>query len=137
MIPLPAHGEYSGRDCYNSGGILKRRGPVLAARSEGGSIATDRNAALRHEDFYGWTQEQAKLLRSGEFSALDTETVAEEIESMGRSARRKAAGETGLQRFRISREHGTWGREPLARSGRDARAPGIADPARRPTPDGA
>ncbi|MBS9440848.1 DUF29 domain-containing protein [Photorhabdus heterorhabditis] len=38
-------------------------------------------------DFYGWTQEQAGLLRSGNLSQLDTENLLEEIESMGNSQR--------------------------------------------------
>lgn len=36
-------------------------------------------------DFYLWTQQQAALLRQGEFSRMDIENIAEEIESMGRS----------------------------------------------------
>ncbi len=40
-------------------------------------------------DFYGWTQEQADLLRSGSLSELDTQNLLEEIESMGRSERRE------------------------------------------------
>ncbi|MDB6369439.1 MULTISPECIES: DUF29 domain-containing protein [Photorhabdus] len=40
-------------------------------------------------DFYGWTQEQAGLLRSGDLSQLDTENLLEEIEAMGRSERRE------------------------------------------------
>ncbi len=35
------------------------------------------------EDFFAWTQEQAARLRAGEFSALDVEHLAEEIESVG------------------------------------------------------
>ncbi|MDQ9130390.1 DUF29 domain-containing protein [Serratia fonticola] len=45
---------------------------------------------IRYEaDFYGWTQEQADLLRSGSLSQLDTQNLLEEIESMGRSERRE------------------------------------------------
>ena len=40
-------------------------------------------------DFYGWTQEQARLLRSGQLSELDTQNLLEEIEAMGRSERRE------------------------------------------------
>ena len=36
-----------------------------------------------------WTVEQARLLRAGEFSEIDVENIAEEIESMGRSDRRE------------------------------------------------
>jgi hypothetical protein len=41
------------------------------------------------EDFYAWTEEQARLLRTGDFAALDAENLAEEIEGMGRSDRRE------------------------------------------------
>ncbi len=41
-------------------------------------------------DFYLWTQQQAALLRQGEFNRvdLDLENIAEEIESMGKRDRR-------------------------------------------------
>lgn len=40
-------------------------------------------------DFYQWTQQQAALMRQGEFNHvdLDIENIAEEIESMGRRDR--------------------------------------------------
>jgi Domain of unknown function DUF29 len=47
-----------------------------------------RNSAGYDEDFYAWTVEQARLLRSGEFSSVDVENVAEELESLGRSDKR-------------------------------------------------
>ncbi|HED1713394.1 TPA: DUF29 domain-containing protein [Klebsiella variicola subsp. variicola] len=40
-------------------------------------------------DYYGWTQEQAELLRNGRLSELDTQNLLEEIEAMGRSERRE------------------------------------------------
>jgi len=40
------------------------------------------------QDFYGWTQEQADLIRAGKVSSLDLENLLEEIESMGRSEQR-------------------------------------------------
>ena len=40
-------------------------------------------------DFYGWTQEQASLLRTGRLAELDVEHLIEEIESIGRSERRQ------------------------------------------------
>lgn len=40
-------------------------------------------------DFFGWTREQAALLRSGHLSELDVEHLIEEIESMGRSEPRQ------------------------------------------------
>jgi len=39
-------------------------------------------------DFYGWTQEQAKLLRAGNVAQMDIAHVLEEIEAMGRSEKR-------------------------------------------------
>jgi hypothetical protein len=47
-----------------------------------------RHAARYDADFFAWTMEQARLLRSGEFSQLDVENLAEELESIGRSDKR-------------------------------------------------
>ncbi len=43
-------------------------------------------AATYETDFYQWTQQQAALLRQGEFNRIDLDVanIAEEIESMGR-----------------------------------------------------
>jgi hypothetical protein len=41
------------------------------------------------QDFYSWTQEQAKLLRSGQLDCLDIPNLIEEIETMGRSEKRE------------------------------------------------
>lgn len=41
-----------------------------------------------HSDFYGWTQEQASLLRAGRWPEIDIENLIEEIETMGRSEKR-------------------------------------------------
>ena len=48
-----------------------------------------RNTALYDEDFFTWTEEQARILRAGEFSRLDVANIAEEIEDMGKSVRRE------------------------------------------------
>jgi hypothetical protein len=40
-------------------------------------------------DVVAWAYEQARLLRSGDFSAIDVEHIAEEIEDVGRSERRE------------------------------------------------
>ena len=48
-----------------------------------------RNAVAYDDDFFAWTQEQARLLRDGELADVDVENLAEEIESMGRSDRRE------------------------------------------------
>jgi hypothetical protein len=37
------------------------------------------------EDVYAWAQEQARLLRAGEFEKVDAENVAEEILDVGRN----------------------------------------------------
>lgn len=42
-----------------------------------------------NQDFYGWTQEQAALLRAGRLTDLDVENLIEEIETMGRSEKRE------------------------------------------------
>jgi hypothetical protein len=44
-----------------------------------------RNAAAYDEDYYAWSQEQARLLREGRLGEIDAENIAEEIESLGRS----------------------------------------------------
>ncbi|MDP3332644.1 MAG: DUF29 domain-containing protein [Methylococcaceae bacterium] len=41
------------------------------------------------KDFYSWTQEQAEMLRSGQFNNLDIPNLIEEIETMGRSEKRE------------------------------------------------
>ena len=40
-------------------------------------------------DFYGWTQQQAALLKDGRLNLLDLTNIIEEIESMGRSEKRE------------------------------------------------
>lgn len=48
-----------------------------------------RNAELYKQDFYRWTQEQVTLLREGKWHELDREHLIEEIEDLGRSARKE------------------------------------------------
>jgi hypothetical protein len=43
------------------------------------------------KDVVAWATEQAALLRSGQFSALDIEHLAEEIEDVGKSEQRELA----------------------------------------------
>lgn len=40
-------------------------------------------------DFYAWTQEQAHLLRTGQFNQINFDHIAEEIEDMGRFEKRE------------------------------------------------
>jgi len=41
------------------------------------------------KDFYLWLMKNAKLIREGKFSELDTEHIAEELEAMGKSEQRE------------------------------------------------
>lgn len=45
--------------------------------------------ATYHQDIIKWAQEQAALLRAGQFSDVDIEHVAEEIEDVGKSEQRE------------------------------------------------
>jgi Domain of unknown function DUF29 len=44
---------------------------------------------LYEQDFFLWTQAMVEALRSGKFSTLDIENLAEEVESLGRRDRRE------------------------------------------------
>ena len=46
-------------------------------------------ATLYEEDFYEWTKRNAELMRQGRLSEIDVDNIAEEIESMGISAKRE------------------------------------------------
>jgi hypothetical protein len=47
-------------------------------------------AAVSYEsDIVAWAKEQARLLRTGQFSSLDIEHIAEEIEDVGKSEQRE------------------------------------------------
>jgi uncharacterized protein DUF29 len=48
-----------------------------------------RNSVAYDEDFFAWTQQQARLLRDGDLADIDAQNLAEEIESMGKSDRRE------------------------------------------------
>jgi len=45
-------------------------------------------ARLYEQDFYGWLQNQADVLRAGDFASLDLDNLIEEIDSMGKSHKR-------------------------------------------------
>ncbi len=52
--------------------------------------ASDENKHNNYEqDFYDWTQEQAKLLRTGQLQLIDIQNLATEIEDMGRIEKRE------------------------------------------------
>jgi len=44
---------------------------------------------LYDTDFYGWTNQQSALLRSGNLAEADLDNLAEEIEDMGKNLRRE------------------------------------------------
>ena len=44
---------------------------------------------LHEQDFYAWTQQQTKLLKTGCLSKLDINALIEELESMGASEKRE------------------------------------------------
>ena len=44
---------------------------------------------LYDQDFYAWAKRNAELLRQGRTSEVDTEHIAEELESMTRSEKRE------------------------------------------------
>jgi hypothetical protein len=48
-----------------------------------------RNAELYEQDFFTWTQTTAALIRAGKWHDLDPEALAEEVESLGKSAWRE------------------------------------------------
>jgi len=50
-----------------------------------------RNADLYTRDFFQWTQTTATLLRQGKWHGVDPESVAEELESLGKRDRRELA----------------------------------------------
>lgn len=47
-------------------------------------------------DIVAWSQEQARLLRTGDFSALDIEHIADEVEDVGKSERRELVSHMAL-----------------------------------------
>ncbi|MEB3337794.1 MAG: DUF29 domain-containing protein [Leptolyngbyaceae bacterium] len=48
------------------------------------------------QDFYAWTQEQANLLRLGQWRFLDIENLVEEIESLGRQQKQGLRNRLGI-----------------------------------------
>ncbi len=66
------------------------------------------NEVKYEQDFYGWTQEQARLLREGRFAEVDVANVVEEIETLGRGERREL-----VSHLRVLLTHLlTWGYQP-------------------------
>lgn len=53
------------------------------------SEAATRNRVGYDDDFAAWADHQARLIRAGDFAALDLEHLAEEIEGLGVSERKE------------------------------------------------
>src|SRR5487761_1403224 len=77
-----------------------------------GGARMARNTVDYDRDFYAWTNEQARLLRTGELSAIDAANLAEEIESMGRSDRRELQSRLAVLIMHLLK----WRFQPSARS---------------------
>jgi len=71
-----------------------------------------RNSVAYDDDFFAWTQEQARLLRDGELAEIDVENLAEEIESMGKSIRRELRNRLALLIMHLLK----WRYQPAFRS---------------------
>lgn len=69
--------------------------------------------ALYEQDFWLWTQTMAEALKSGNFSQLDLENLAEEVESLGRSDRRELQSRLTVLLMHLLK----WQFQPEMRSG--------------------
>ena len=67
---------------------------------------------LHDRDFYAWANEQAALLRSGQFSAADIKNIAEEIESMGKAEKRELISRLKVLFLHLLK----WRYQPVGRS---------------------
>src|SRR5205807_572525 len=63
-------------------------------------------------DFYGWSLEQARLVREGRWDAVDRDNVAEEIESLGREQFNKLASALRVLMLHMLK----WDHQPALRS---------------------
>jgi len=68
--------------------------------------------ALYEKDVVRWAQEQARLLREGDFAKLDIEHIAHEIEDVGKAEQRELASRTAVLLGRLLK----WGFQPQLRT---------------------
>ena len=68
--------------------------------------------SLHDNDFYAWSLEQAALLRAGRVGEADLATIAEEIESMGKTEKRELVSRLTVLRLHLLK----WERQPAGRS---------------------
>lgn len=71
------------------------------------------NAELYEQDFFEWTQTTAALIRAGKWQAVDRESVAEEIESLGKRDRRDLGSRLQVLVTHLLK----WRYQPAERSG--------------------
>jgi hypothetical protein len=64
------------------------------------------------DDFYAWTQDQARLLRAGDFHAVDVTHLAEEIEDLGKSQRHAVTSHLRVLMLHLLK----WEHQPQRRS---------------------
>lgn len=62
-------------------------------------------------DFYGWTQQQAALLKGGRFDAIDLDNLVAEVEAMGRQEREQLVNRLGILMGHLLK----WQYQPLMR----------------------
>jgi hypothetical protein len=67
---------------------------------------------LYEQDFYAWTQQQADLLRSGQWQQVDVENVIEELDSLGKQQRQELRNRLGVLLGHLLK----WRYQPEARS---------------------
>jgi len=81
-------------------------------RIEGGYSMNTTPTQLYDTDFYGWVQQQANTLRTGNLAGLDVENLIEEIESMGRNEKRELENRLRLLLIHLLK----WQHQPNFRS---------------------
>jgi hypothetical protein len=77
-----------------------------------GNLARSDQSSLYERDYYAWIQEQVRLLKAGNYTQLDIENLAEELETLGRSEKRELQN-----RLRVLLTHLLkWAYQPARRS---------------------
>jgi hypothetical protein len=61
------------------------------------SLSWAQPTTLYQKDFYGWTQEQARLLQPGLWPQLDIPKLFEELEASGRQQRQELRNRLGVR----------------------------------------
>ena len=81
--------------------------------SEADLVPAEEPAGASYErDFYTWSLEQARLMREGQWDAVDRDNVAEEIESLGREQFNKLASALRVLMLHMLK----WDHQPWLRS---------------------